>query len=124
MNKEVKQGSGMLIKELFLNKGVDVMAEEVINGVVYDRYLGCGLSIAKTIELIKKYADGDFIIEYQVHNDFIKQDIKKFEKRIATLVNSCEELEVVKKAHNKTIKGYVFYSNYITVVNYNNKGGK
>tara|TARA_R100000315_G_C5235506_1_gene147332 strand:+ start:6430 stop:6798 length:369 start_codon:yes stop_codon:yes gene_type:complete len=113
-----QQGSGMLIKELFLNKGVDVEAEEVIDGVVYDRYLGCGLSIAKTIGLIKQYADGDFIIEYQVHQDFIKQDTKKFEKRIATLVNSCEGLEVVKKAHNKVINGHIFYFNYITVVNY------
>ena len=112
----------MIIKELFLNRGIDVDAEEVIDGTTYGRSLGCGLSIARTIELIRQYADGDFIIEYKVHQDFIKQDIKKFEKRIATLVNSCEGLEVIKEAHNKVIKGYVFYSNYITVVNY--KRGK
>ncbi len=111
-----------LITNITLNRGMDIGGIQLIDGEEFGAYFGCGLSINNAINLLHQYADGDITIEYQVLDQYKEVDGKKFEKRIAKLVDSCENLEIVKTSVNKVIDGFVFPNHFVTIVNY--KRGK
>jgi hypothetical protein len=110
------------ITDITLNKGMDINGIQIIDGEKFGASFGCGLSINNVINLLHQYADGNIIIEYSVHDSYKDQDIKKYEKRIAMLINSCENLEIVKTSVNKVMDGFLFPNHFVTIVNF--KKGK
>ena len=110
----------MRITEIKLNKGMDITGIEIKNGIEYQVWFACGTSIDKTVQLLSQYANGPLEIEYQVlDGNFREKDIKKFNKRIDTLLNRCPNLEIVKPIENKVVQGYVWNNYFVTGLNYN-----
>jgi len=122
INNNKQMQNMKLITNITLNRGMDIDGIQVIDGKEFGAGFGNCLSLGASIDILHQYADGDITIEYQVLDQYKEVDGKKFEKRIAKLVDSCENLEIVKTSVNKVIDGFVFPNRFVTIVNY--KRGK
>ena len=110
----------MNITEIKLNKGMDIKGTCYIDGELCDVYIATAVSVERAVQLLSQYANGPLEIEYQVlDGNFREKDIKKFNKRIDTLLNRCSNLEIVKPIENKVVQGYVWNNYFVTGLNYN-----
>jgi len=110
----------MKIVELKLNKGIDIMAREFdkITGEPIYRILGSGRSVADTVIKLDLYGDGVFKIKFQVHDNFINEDYKKYNNRISKLIALSGNIQIIHEPLQEVVDGNLFENHYVMKCQY------
>jgi len=95
----------MRIEHIQFNKGCYVFAEDMHpeHGLV-GRCLAPSATMAQTHQLISEYADGVFLVKFECHPDYFKDDWTKWSNRLKKLLEH-PNLELVSSIRNRRLYG-------------------